>query len=106
MTEIPHHGSYKDLADLWEMVFVDNKEDPTVVHHHKPSKCIKSVVVDIFAMQLMKDKITFESISRDETSADNVSLQQDGYLRKAVPSSATRRDPEGSYITYRSKNVP
>ena len=97
MHEIPHYGSYKDLADLYEMVFVDNKEDPTVVHHHKPSKCIKSVVVDIFAMQLMKDKITFESISRGETSADNVSL-----AARWVPKEgralhrATRRDPEGS----------
>ena len=73
--EIPHYGSYKDLADLYEMVFVDQKNGTTPspkkliagkgIHNMLTAFNLKDIIVEIYAMQLDMDWIKYSHKSGD-----------------------------------------
>lgn len=109
--EIPHYGSYKDLADLYEMVFVDEEGGTTPTNKtifvgkriSRMSKLydIKTTIVDIYSMQLDIDWVNYSSGKKDDVSLCSRWFPKEGRaLYKA-----TRRDPCGNVTSRVAKTL-
>lgn len=113
LTFIPHYGSYKDLADLYELVHTDELSKCELERMgqqscHGPScliweDCesmtkrlsIKTSIVELFAHALEKDLKEFDSTTKTEDI--NISLAARWVPKEArALAKLTRADPKGS----------
>ena len=111
LTFIPHYGSYKDLADLYELVHIDETSGENSITPDKlfwPS-CdkmykklnIKTSIVELFAYALEKD---LKQFSRKDESEISISLAARWVPKEGrALAKITRSDPKGS-ITKRIAN--
>lgn len=109
LTFIPHYGSYKDLADLYELVHVDETSGQysttpyNLIWHccdkmHKKIN-IKTSIVEMFAHALEKDIKEFSR--KDELASISISLAARWVPKEGrALAKITRSDPKGS-ITKR-----
>lgn len=109
LTFIPHYGSYKDLADLYELVHIDETSGQNSITPHKlfwpgcDKMCkkinIKTSIVEMFAQALEKD--LNELIRDNKCGSVNISLAARWVPKEGrALAKATRSDPKGS-ITKR-----
>jgi hypothetical protein len=106
--EIPHYGSYKDLADLYEMVFVDQKNGTTPspkkliagkgIHNMLTAFNLKDIIVEIYAMQLDMDWIKYSHKSGDISLCTRWFPKEGRALYKV-----TRTDSDGSVTSRVAK---
>jgi len=106
--EIPHYGSYKDLADLYEMVFVDQKNGTTPspkklivgkgIHTMITAYNLKDIIVEIYAMQLDMDWNKYSHMSGGISLCSRWFPKEGRALYKA-----TRSDSGGSVTSRVAK---